>query len=807
MYKHSPYNNGASDSNNELYDGLEEEDGDSSFEQNMIREMNQQRIDNTRSARPQAFRKARPRGKGSLTMANLQRITPVQAPDPARVQYESPGSASSGASERQLNYPREWGTKGKRSSSWLRRITMDSAEQRQRANMGEDVDWLQAAADEPLPSVEDSPLSHRGSARGTPASTYKRNDSLERILKSELSDDFTGRDLIASTPAVVSRNTALDEIWRRELEIPLDEGLEEIEVDESVYLTSQPEHHQSLSGGQSSRSGPANRVSVTQTKQQYTSGLSQTWTHPAEQDIQLPKRTQRSITPVGASANRGNRVPSSPIAPKSPHSVGAVDREVIPQVQKSPRRPGHHREDSQDILKRLSRASGTPSPARDMNSGNAASSKQTGSSQQTTSDAGVSRQRSTDALKRQSKELAQNIARRSEAKRDDAQQELQQQRGTSTLSNRRAVEPQSKNSTAQGLGPKTPTVTGAWIETPKTGTVRQPAEYGRTSSLKKDTVAGPSKSGPSPAEQPASKPPTEPSLPSSALAAVVDEARENFNQNEGEGLGEATIQSLEDLMSPTGEHSMLEEDTLDNLELPSTKPTTAAGKAREQEIRQLKNMSDHLRSTQRGLRDVRHGMTRVENQVAETKEPTTSTSASSRGIGSHNCDRPLSVVWRQTKSFFYTHDNGKRRLTWPSIFGLVFLAWLATEFSLWYVLSTPSIPTPTKTIHFSGLYCQTTYATGMEGYGIGHEAPRMPFVTPTMLFRPFQFIWTPLWLTVSTFLHWLWGLVFFLFEADENAVTATSTTAIGQSIVETATIRATEWLEGDWSMDHDEILS
>lgn len=699
MYKHSPYN-GASASSNDHFDALDDEDLDDSFEQRMLRELNQERVENSRSARPQAFRRARPRKRGGLTSANLERI-PIEHPqEPVHAPYESPGSTSSGGSNPRPNYPREWGTKGKRSSSWLRRITMDPAQKTTQANMGQDVDWTEAAADVPIPSVEDSPLSHRGSARGTPASLMKRNDSLEELLELEFSDDLTGASLIASTPAAVSRNTALDEIRKRELEISLEE---EQEQEDSVYITSQSENRQNQIGPRAVQPKSVRSVSITRTSQQATSSLAQTWRHPAEQELQPPKRAQKSTVPITTLPNTTVRGPPSPVARKSSYTVGAVDREVTPQIQKGPKRPRHEREDSQDILRQLARASsGTPSPGRVMISGNMASTQQPPSVSGTgrTQAAEVPIAMPDHVHRNQSRELTQAISGQSGLQSDTPVKQPSHD-GTASASNNKSVpdspkkaerrntvhEPHIADIITQGLEPKTPVVTGAWVDTPKPQTSRRLIPAEEKASPAESSVAGPSTASSSSITHPERTQTTKQILPSSALAAVVDKARENLGQDNDEGLGEATIQSLEDLMSPTGENSILEvEDTLDNIQLPTTKPRTAAERARQLEMLQLDSMGKNLRNTQRGLREVRHGIQRVEHRVAETKESTSSSPSKVPKVGQcENCDRPLTMIWRQAKSLFYTREDNKTTLTWPAIFFLVFLSWLLTETILWYV--------------------------------------------------------------------------------------------------------------------------
>lgn len=51
----------------------------------------------------------------------------------------------------------------------------------------------------------------------------------------------------------------------------------------------------------------------------------------------------------------------------------------------------------------------------------------------------------------------------------------------------------------------------------------------------------------------------------------------------------------------------------------------------------------------------------------------------------------------------------------------------------------------------SDRYCHPLYAHEMSGYGVDINAPRRPFVTITILFRPLKWLWRP----VFTFLEWL----------------------------------------------------
>ena len=56
----------------------------------------------------------------------------------------------------------------------------------------------------------------------------------------------------------------------------------------------------------------------------------------------------------------------------------------------------------------------------------------------------------------------------------------------------------------------------------------------------------------------------------------------------------------------------------------------------------------------------------------------------------------------------------------------------------------------------SSMYCHPTYATHMHGYGVDPNAPRFPYVIPTLLFRPFK----PMWQPILGVLAWCFGALY-----------------------------------------------
>ncbi|KAF2431232.1 hypothetical protein EJ08DRAFT_192614 [Tothia fuscella] len=801
MYSNNMGNGSNSGSSNDQMEALDDLDTDDSFGRKIIRTMAQESVDNMRSARPIAFRKSRPRPGGRLTLENLKRISPKQEFQSLDRPFSPPASIASHSSigsNPPLNVPRQWGTRAKRGSNWLRRKNMQEPERPSRAETSGEVDWLDTAADVPLPSIDDSPLSRRGSTRGTPApSTKRQNDSLDRIADLEF-DDLDGASLLASTPAAftrkpAARNTALDEIRQLELENKLEE--------ESIFATAQAEDSEKQPDDQTSKPAKIYRdsLSVRRTTQQNMTNLTQTWAHPAEQEIGATKRT-RTVVPCTADG------PPSPISlHKAPHTTGQVDREVTPQIQKSPKRPEHHREDSQVILRRLARAaSGTPSPAR------VSSTTETATSEQNyVVNPSEAPKMSTDAqTNEQNRDVAQDIRVRfaqlhpsrstamamAKANKNDqavvlAEQELKNAPAVSQKRQAKAAEPvptvDETIISAPVLDPKTPIVTGAWIDTPKTArptTMEIVSKLSPMKSALKKRGSAPAKKADTSSGKATQS--SEPQLPSSALAAIVDEARSNFRRHSEDALGETTINSLEDLIVAPADESILniEEDTLDKLQLPPTKPTTSAGKLREQEVKQLQSMNEHLRNTQRSLRDVRHGIQRVGNQV-EHKTPSPPTPVQQIGK-CDDCANPAYRLWMQAKDALYTRPNGQTQLTWAGITLFTFLIWLITELLLCI------------------LYCRPVYSKQMHGFGIQPIPLQPPFVIPSLLLRPFGPLWRPVVNTIYTFLHWLWGFVVYVVTSsgEETFVEEKKNTVVEEIITQTA-----HW-ETDWSMMNDEVL-
>lgn len=267
------------------------------------------------------------------------------------------------------------------------------------------------------------------------------------------------------------------------------------------------------------------------------------------------------------------------------------------------------------------------------------------------------------------------------------------------------------------LNPKTPVVTGAWINTPKPVDSRPsslkesvPSNSSHTSRPSSSKEVGSGERSASPAKkaaeaavqrvqkddinqvqlepQPAPATAPLPSFPSSALSAVIDEARHHQGTDTDEMLGEATIESLEDLMSPHDGQSVQEEDTLDQLELPTGEPKTAAEKSRLAELITLKSMNQKLKATKSSIRSVNHGIQGLQKQMHDSGDKGEEQEKHQQAhVGKPEVNlRSFSDMAQLLRSSLYTRNEDGRIGFGPlGLLLAVFLGWLITEFLMWYV--------------------------------------------------------------------------------------------------------------------------
>ncbi|KAF2843458.1 hypothetical protein M501DRAFT_1054204 [Patellaria atrata CBS 101060] len=743
-------------------------------------------------ARIQAFKKARTHPRVGLTLENLERNN-KQSPSAGldfSEQFRRPGSVSSDEqSEPPVHAPREWGRKARQNLDWLRRLNVreDSQEPAQkdeepdptypqtRADSARDIDWAAAAADVPLPSIEES--SGRAlPARIIPASIEKRNTSLDRIQEWEAGEDFTLGSVIASTPAV-PRSRMLDDIRQREIE----------EVKERAVTTSRLDKFREKTPEFTLR--PRSASSRSLSSQQIVSTGDVTKDSERSSHPEQSQGRERAYSSQGALESPRK----SPIMVyKSSETVGSINQGIQAKAQASPRRPNHTREDSHDILKRLARAtSSTPSPRRSVEHSSSSASSKIPVKQN------ISKEVKTKQTSLPQKDLPQQsnsrvnrpISHTSKSEpildltSEPQSQTVAQDENKRVSSPSKELRPTAKDSeidTAQNIEEptiiaKTPVVTGAWIDTPAPKSTKQ----ARPKALE---IFGPSFSqtripvslDTSPEKSPVEEEPAEPTPrarpkmpeqppPPSALGAILNSVRRRkgkASNEDGDTYGDSTINSLEDLMVPSdGDIPRIdpEDDTLQGLQVSDETPKNAAERQRQQEIRELHNMNNRLKAARISVRDASRGMRSLEHRVDSQRA-----NEIAAGAGCEVCKTcghapnativhhttviyvfPWSGMWDWVKNRFrYRDERGRFKFTWLGLFSVLFIIWYFTEQTL------------------CSVYCNKQYASHMVGFGVDPNAPVKPYVTFTLAMRPFE----PMWRPVLKFLDWVFPNAWKLFE-------------------------------------------
>lgn len=657
-----------------------EHDAEDEFEKRMIQNArDERRLNQALGGRPQAFRKARSHPRVGLTLDNLERNNAVAGAD-GHVKFESPPSSTGSArSDPAIHAPATWGRKSRSNRNWMRTITYEEEQQQTPAPADDTIHdhYDEARANVPRRSVEDSPLSHKG--------TPRNDQSQEWDLTFELNE----ASMIASTP-YIPRSTVLDDIRQREME--------------SVKEQAATARLERLRQGSPEQSRP--RTSSIRTVD--TVDSSARTTEQVTQPSPSPKRRLRTRTQSWQSIGKAQPVTGidmedPPVAMyKSAENIAAVDREVVATAQPvPPRRIPNRREDSQDLLRRLARVSNTPSPrqAAPSRPESAPPAPLDSAPQPVLTETTQSESKSASVEETPVFAEVSNAA----AATSTVQQEHNESKEAATSTEQVEATPMPKERPI--LNPKTPVVTGAWVDTPGPRTVQRSAVTSRSRSRSRSPKKGsPRKQKPSEkAGEPSEAVPIEPvrpQLPKSALQALVDEAKSQGRRPSAD-YGDSTINSLEDLITPSGE-SLVDEDTLQGLQLPTETPRNEAERQRQQELLHLHRMNDRLRAARTSIRDASRGMKRVEDQVEHVEEGENGdkvkvvSRACPCAVDDHVQNFSMlkwwkSLFWEQRlKTLRQTSNSWGRAwggLTGLSIFLLVFFTWWMSEEIAWYVVS------------------------------------------------------------------------------------------------------------------------
>ncbi|KAK1066244.1 hypothetical protein LTR74_007292 [Friedmanniomyces endolithicus] len=749
-----------------------------------------QRLNSAIRPGQQAFKRARPRARLAERVEHEERRDGVVS---GHVQ-ERAGSGGSVDSEPPLNLPKQWGTKGKRRSDWLRKLHAPSEVEVPMASSEAEAEREAEQADGKL-NLEDAIMPHRTAYTGddnewvavgddlgdalenTPPSMRRRTPTSMRHLNMTLNDDpddnqdFSSASLFASTPAAANvnrHNRRIDELTRRELDSIEKRGvakrsLEHILEKSTTTITTSPPKP----GARPVSAPSADATSAA-----------------------AASKRRRSLVAT-SNNNKENFPPHADVnghgAYKGAETIGLVNRTAEAAVTfKNSSRPVHKRTDSYHLLKRLARVStngidgddveGEIVPSR---SGLARSNRRDGvegvrgAGVEGGGGSGMHRPHTSAG------ESATALHFPTPGDEDGLVDVLPEVRIEAEDIDTTPIPHDSPQHEA-----RTPVVTGAWLDTPGPGIDVRPLLKSTDSTIVRAFGSPSAIAELEPRANPMDADPrrvfSEPAHAKSALADVLKEVRELERREEADGeeaqMGETTIQSLEDIVSPDLGNGVDGRDMTATLTLDITSETviereidasenvdealtTQAERDRRQEKLAMEAMNKHLRAARTSIKDANRGLRRVENRMdaaaidsAATTPGSTSPFDDLSVALSNNVNNTYKArtptTGRPSRCLTCGHHNDT---TPPRSLFRTLLNSLITSF--YTPPSPPSQPhgrptylalTLTSLLLYSALetllcarYCNPRYATSMEGYGVDPDAPKWPFVIPTLVFGRF----------------------------------------------------------------------
>ncbi|MCJ1482391.1 hypothetical protein MMC06_002555, partial [Schaereria dolodes] len=573
------------------------------------------------------------------------------------------GSISSMASDMGPNIPAEWGRRGKTRRDWLSRINSRSGRftgdvpKTQKIEVEKPtpeglthseplVDWIAAASDIPLPSLEDSsPKAASTSKNSAPFSMAGRNPSIDKLRDWEIDeDDFTARSLqISDSPPIKIKNTALDRIREREIE----------NLEKSAVTTSRlGELREKRSLEHITRRSPSVAAIIAlQEEQEEDEAFQDIQDTPTEalQNALVEEDSEgegrEDATPEAPNSNSETPVIVYRSRPEGTNGKSIADRKkAFPRTEASSR-PNHERHDSRDLLRRLARVtSASPSPSP---------TKGTWASGKPTYEGNAEKSTSKPMLQGQNRELV-TVSEGPDlgGEEDQAAKNIE---GIAKPNMASTPQPKSQNTYL-----KTPLVTGAWISTPlPTGgrgipmPTPEEIEEERDMSINVDDELVELGArdlmrnlGLGAAKNPSNDrdlAETAPSLPKSALAAILDNAKQNMthsdrsthpsrqeihdnNKNNQEAddtlnLDDSTIQSLENLIvNDTDLNLLLDESPQNPQDTRETSPSPTGPQTitQQQELSSYTHLRGRLSRLSLSIRDAKNGIASLERAVSST---------------------------------------------------------------------------------------------------------------------------------------------------------------------------------------------
>ncbi|MCJ1361123.1 hypothetical protein MMC16_000220, partial [Acarospora aff. strigata] len=675
----------------------------------------QHRVNSVLKSDGHAFRKARVGERVGLTVENLRRNNGShQAADKSSNGTEK-GSVNSDRSEPPVNIPRDWGRKATGGKDWLSRINSKSGRGRLTGDspkLGKDrdpivtnekpkhpaeeeVDWISAAAEVPLPSVDTGSSPGASLSRAsTPTSTQRRNSSLDKIQEWEMNDDdFTARSLqISNSPPIKIKNSTLNSIREREIE----------SLERRAVTTSRLGEIREKKSKEQLR-GRAPSVPIDEPKV------------PVSEDKTRSRR--RSSTPSkleqihlqAIPTDEGEQIPNTPItiyrgtisgAVRGSEGSGSSDGD-----HKKQQRPSHGRHDSHGLLRQLARASSasvSPSPAKGTGDQNEEPTSEVEDKKGTQTEPRLKR---TNSNEKKNWDVETVGPRGSDP---TAGGELQDKDKTT---------PQAPR---QSAPLKTPLVTGAWVDTPlPTGgrgpplptpadiedvrdlTFRVDEELSRLDI--RDIIGGSHTAQPHGRTTDIDKHTAKANAPEkvkSALAVIIDEAKGKAGtttvDDDDLPLGEDTIRSLEELIADDTDICTLlsiEDDEFSTIK-PEGRALTLNERERQKEMVRLERMNTRLKALGLSIHDAKRGISKLAQQVCNEggefhdfiwpcpkcacpggRNDELDTWRRGGGDGELRLSIPIPRLWR-----WRTGD--RPRLTWLGLFTLLGWGWFIAEFTV-----------------------------------------------------------------------------------------------------------------------------
>lgn len=709
----------------------------------MQHERDARRLRNATRGDPQPLLRTRPRPRVSELIARREREEEEEE-SALRQQHARTASSGSNDSNPPLNIPRDWGTRAKSHRGWMRKIrepseaglhlSKDNAGRGlltpeeddigpRRTSYASDNLWSQEY--EQAVSTENTPPSmKRARPSSQPTTLRDTSSTLRHIIDSE-DQDFGELSLLASTPAAaktVGRHNGSTQ-----------------NVGNTEAYNAATHHQYSLTERSPNRNTrhPRSRETGFESDSKRVLPNNDEVPRPATSSYAEARAARRH----GLGGNKEN-VPAHDTREaytRAGETVTISDRTARAVTFKQHQRPSHTRNGSLHLLQRLA-TSLSPSP------GKGSSDAVHYSDDRPASREPEPRRRATGVG---SVEPDQPTMRRPRRKisgtRDENQARVEpvsHNPSEHTMQGGRRIVEETPAPDDQRVK-QTPVVTGAWVDTPG------PPKDAAAEHIRQHETA--SKSPPKHAARATYD---GPNRPKSALEEILNDARKDPTGP----FGDATIQSLEDIAHPNVDPTDTtltfdagapgNDEGAENLDI--GRPLTQAEKDRRQEDLAIEAMNKHLRAASTSIKDADRGLSRVENKWDSTAHPDgpnptgpPPTSASSQVKQYVKVDREWRTVcdhcggsyhsiwwglWTELRSNFYTYDKTARfgiRMTWLGVLVLTWLLWNILENALCYQ------------------YCHPLYAEYMVGFGVNPDAPRYPFVIPTLLFRPLRPLWEP----------------------------------------------------------------